>query len=238
MKTYCISDIHGHLDNLNRFIKTLDKDDVVYVLGDVIDKGPKPIECLKQIMEDKRFHMLLGNHEYMMFQMLIEEKGTYEYRSAHEQWIGWNCGNDTYKPYMKLPKYEQIRIMSFIRELPLNIPSLKVGDREFYLVHSCPNSNVQLRMSDVSFDDDIIVSYVWDRVTPSTKLNIDNKIVVAGHTFVHEYLGINAPEVRPVYNDSSIEKADYIDIDGGLATKLPNSRLIALCLDDLTYQLY
>ena len=40
MKTYCISDIHGHYQNFLAFYETLEEDDLVYVLGDVIDVLP------------------------------------------------------------------------------------------------------------------------------------------------------------------------------------------------------
>ena len=76
MKTYCIADVHGHLDNLYLFVKTLDKDDRVFVLGDAIDKGPMSLGCLQYIMADTRFTMLLGNHEYMMFNLLSQELGS------------------------------------------------------------------------------------------------------------------------------------------------------------------
>jgi len=239
MKTYCISDIHAHLDNLERFIDTLEKDDRIFVLGDVVDKGPEAIKCLDIIMKDNRFRMLLGNHEYMMFNLLSLEPGTYEYKEAYKTWVDWNEGGDTLDQYNKLPKYKQIEIYNYIKRLPLNIPNIKVGDRTFYLVHSCPHSDIKLTMEDVGYSDLKIGSYVWDRVNPLDKMDIENQIVIAGHTIVQEYLGLFTDKIEPVFDcKDNINKAHYIDIDGGLATGLPNSKLISLCLDDLSYSLY
>jgi len=37
--------------------------DVLYTLGDVIDRGPKPLDCLRFIIQTKNVHLLRGNHE-------------------------------------------------------------------------------------------------------------------------------------------------------------------------------
>ena len=239
MKTYCISDIHGHLDNLNRFIQTLNEDDRVFVLGDVIDKGPKAIECLKLIMDDSRFTMLLGNHEYMMFNLLSAEPCSYTYNDAFDLWINYNEGGDTLDAYNELPRYMQLRIYDYLKRLPLNIPDLKVGNNKFYLVHSYPHSDIKLTMADVEYSDINISSYVWDRVNLPASLEIDNKIVIAGHTPVQLHLGLSVERIKPVSdNQHNFIDSKYIDIDGGLATNLDNSKLIALCLNDLNYELY
>lgn len=246
MKTYCISDIHGHLNNLNKFIKTLNDDDIVYVLGDVVDKGSDSIKTLQLIMNDKRFKMLLGNHEYMMFQVLSNEIDSYDYSIYYDNWINYNSGDETLKQYEALPHYEQLRIFNFIKELPLNYPNIKVNDKTYYLVHSCPHSDIQLKMKDIAFDDDTICKYVWDRVNPLDRLDINDQVVIAGHTPVQYYIGLTADKVEPVFDyknklgstNKDIHSAHYIDIDGGLAADLDNSRLIALCLDDLNYRVY
>ncbi len=238
MKTYCISDIHGHFDNLIRFVDTLNVDDKVYVLGDVIDKGKDPIKCLELIMNDKRFSMLLGNHEYMMFDMLIREDNTYEYYEASSQWLDYNSGYDTYDQYKLLSQTDRLKILSFIESLPLNIPELIVNDRSFYLVHSCPKDNKQIKLIDAKYDLNLIYSYVWDRVIPLDRLNIIDQIVIAGHSPVQIHNQMYLDTIKPAYSGKDIKSANYIDIDGGLATNLPNSRLIALCLDDLSYKLY
>lgn len=50
---YVISDIHGYY---NQFIELLEliqlnDDDTLYVLGDVVDRGPNPIKTLLKLME-------------------------------------------------------------------------------------------------------------------------------------------------------------------------------------------
>ena len=246
MKTYCISDIHGHWTNFEKFINTLDEDDKVYVLGDVIDKGTEAIKCLTYIMEDRRFKMLLGNHEYMMYQYLSSDPDSYEFFESYERWVEWNSGGDTLNQYKLLPEHQRKQIFDFIIDLPLNYPDVKVNGRTFYLVHSCPGLDFQVRMKNFDFNDNKICAYVWNRVHPLDKLDLKDRIVVAGHTVVQHYLGLFADEMRPVYDnndklcsdDENIVNAHYIDIDGGLAGSFSNSRLISLCLDDLSFKMY
>ena len=246
MKTFCISDIHGHLDNLIAFTNTLDDDDKVYVLGDVIDKGDDSIDCLLYIMEDKRFEMILGNHEYMMFQFLSDRDGFKTYPNAYEAWVEWNEGFDTLSEYDTLSIEKRKEIFEYIKNLPLNKPNVKVNGRTFYLVHSCPKDEIELKMEDCDYNDDYIYTYVWQRCSPADDFNMQDKIIIGGHTFIQYFLEDPFSEVKAVFdydgkietNPKLINKAHYIDIDGGLATRSNTARLIALCLDDLTYKLY
>ena len=236
MKTYCISDIHGHYRNLLAFKNSLEADDKVFVLGDAIDKGEDPIACLKLIMDDDRFEMLLGNHEYMMWQFLSAPKDSPEMQEAYIQWVVWNKGGDTLDPYMLLEEDERQRIYEYIEGLPLNIPDLEIGGRRFYLVHSLPGSDEQVTMKDLNYSDPMIFDYVWERRYIDEELRpYEDRTVIAGHTAVQEYTG---KECAPYFRGDDIMKAPYIDIDGGLAYHLRGSRLIALCLDDMTYELY
>ena len=62
---YCMSDIHGEKD---RFDKMLDlihfsDSDTLYIIGDVIDRGPSGIEILKFIMDHPNIILIMGNHE-------------------------------------------------------------------------------------------------------------------------------------------------------------------------------
>ena len=43
-------------------------EDTLYLLGDVIDRGPDGIQLLREIMHTPNMKMILGNHEYMMMQ--------------------------------------------------------------------------------------------------------------------------------------------------------------------------
>lgn len=72
MATYVISDIHGQYD---MFIELLDKiqfqnTDTLYILGDILDRGPHPIKTLMKLMEMPNVICIVGNHEYMALECL------------------------------------------------------------------------------------------------------------------------------------------------------------------------
>ena len=72
MAKYVISDIHGQY---NMFIELLDKSDLkdtdtLYILGDVLDRGPQPIKTIRKLMEMPNAICLVGNHEFMAMKCL------------------------------------------------------------------------------------------------------------------------------------------------------------------------
>ena len=68
MSTFVIGDIHGELEQLKTLIQkiNLNDEDELYVLGDVIDRGPSSIEALQYLMTMPNCTCIAGNHELMM----------------------------------------------------------------------------------------------------------------------------------------------------------------------------
>jgi hypothetical protein len=67
---YIIGDIHGNLDTLLNLYKIIQvkKPYGVIFLGDIVDRGPKQVECLifiliLKILFPKLYYILRGNHE-------------------------------------------------------------------------------------------------------------------------------------------------------------------------------
>ncbi|MFA4852252.1 MAG: metallophosphoesterase family protein, partial [Bacteroidales bacterium] len=120
---YAISDIHGMFD---KFLLLLEKinfsdNDELYIIGDVIDRGDKPIETLEYIMNKPNMHLLMGNHEYWMlccYDAYLQRKiYPYELIEAKQVWMQ-NGGNVTLKQFQKLPREKQISIIKFLRKCP------------------------------------------------------------------------------------------------------------------------
>ena len=67
MAYYVMSDIHGEYE---QFVELLGKinlkdEDTLYVLGDILDRGPHPIKVMRKLMEMPNAVCLVGNHELM-----------------------------------------------------------------------------------------------------------------------------------------------------------------------------
>ena len=69
---YVISDIHGCYE---QYMKLLDKihfseRDTLYLLGDLVDRGPEPMEVVKDVMRRKNVVTIMGNHDYRALRIL------------------------------------------------------------------------------------------------------------------------------------------------------------------------
>ena len=64
---YAMSDIHGQYELFRNLMEQipLGKDDTLYVLGDVVDRGPDSMNTLKYMMANPNIIPIMGNHELM-----------------------------------------------------------------------------------------------------------------------------------------------------------------------------
>ena len=141
--TYAISDIHGCY---KQYIELLEKinfsdEDVLYVLGDAIDRGPEPIKVLQDIVGRKNVFFIVGNHETLMYRVekaIInsqkrKKKLTKETKLEYEEWIS-DGGFFTDNYFWGLAEEEQQEILNFIENSPEYI-EVECGGVKYRLVH-------------------------------------------------------------------------------------------------------
>ena len=209
MATYVVSDIHGYYF---RFLDLLKKvnfndNDELYVLGDIIDRGPHNGEmCQWAINQKSNVHFLLGNHEDMMLSVLNGYSYSNNIMSSSDSVI-W-ARNGGYKTYFDLMgmwnEQEIIDFVSWVREWPM-FYDINVNNRRFLLVHAGLALN-GVRMSDDNyrygrqdmiqipdFPDQWAQSLLWVRDNwfyNTKKLPCD---VIFGHTptnFIYENVNL------------------------------------------------
>lgn len=116
---YAMSDLHGCY---NKYIKMLEKinfsdSDTLYILGDIIDRGPDGIKILQDIKERPNVIALRGNHEYMAyrtFKALTYSSDMCEdddFAEIYRNWI-FDGGSSTFEAFMKLEYKDKIRLLS------------------------------------------------------------------------------------------------------------------------------
>ena len=71
---YAMSDLHGCYD---KYIKMLEKinfndNDMLYILGDIVDRGPDCIKIFLDIYNRKNVVALRGNHDFLAHHLLYE----------------------------------------------------------------------------------------------------------------------------------------------------------------------
>lgn len=228
MATYVMSDIHGLWDKFQKMMDLLDlkESDTIYFLGDVIDRGEDGIKILEYILNDPRFILLMGNHEYMMYQALEEGKGKLEINMEYIQWM-LNGAQPTIDAFLKLDEQRQKELFHIIKNLPVAITDLVVNDRHFYLTHGCYS---ELEKEGTLYLKDIEepILFVWQRVDPN-EISLKDKILVAGHTIASYYHG----KYEIFHNHPDIFQSNYIDVDCGCSCNNDDCQFAALRLEDL-----
>lgn len=224
--TYVMSDIHGNFEKYESMLKliNLSDGDDLYVIGDAIDRGKDGIRVLRDIMQRPNVHMLLGNHEWMAIETILAG----DERSKDEMLKLWirNGGTITYFDLMTLDTEELDKIVSFLVSLPVSV-EIQVNGRKFYLIHGFPADNRKAQ--------------VWKRPDLDTLNPFTDCTLIIGHTPVALLYGTadeNAADyVGNRYNFGEYFKIEhakgFIDIDCGCGSKIPQSRLACLRLDDM-----
>ena len=221
MASYVISDIHGEADRFDKMLETVgfSGNDTLYILGDVVDRGPAGVELLERIRRSPNMVMLLGNHEYMCLQC-FDPNAT---EKDHRRWAR-NGNAPTLAGLASLPGPRREELLSFLKALPTFL-EIRVGERDFYLVHGFPGENVHDR--------------VWGRPTLDTINPIPGRQLIIGHTPVLSLLVEEALEDGYIQRMVSrgerltiLHAPGYIDIDCGCGHQLPVKALACLRLDD------
>ena len=70
--TYVVSDIHGCFNKFKKLLKEIrfTDDDVMYVLGDIVDYGEEPIELLCDLSMRYNVIPILGDCDYKAYRLL------------------------------------------------------------------------------------------------------------------------------------------------------------------------
>lgn len=129
---YVMSDIHGQASAFYKMLKKIcfSGNDQMYVLGDVIDRGPDGIEIIKYVMSKPNITLLIGNHEHMMLDALRTGLS-----HDYDLWF-YNGGMITLDNFNELGSAEKDEMLEYLRNCPVVIPDVKVNNRKFYLTHA------------------------------------------------------------------------------------------------------
>lgn len=227
MAVYAMSDIHGKYDLFMELLEQIQlKDsDTLYVLGDILDRGPHPIKTLLKLMEMPNAVCIVGNHELMALECLeflsreITEDSINELDDEVFQgvmsWV-YNGGKTTIKEFHELDKEMQKEVIEFIKDFEVYV-RLSAGGREHLLVHAgLGNFRPDKPMEEYSLHE-----LVWTRPDYNVRY-FDDVYVVSGHTPTFSIKGEQLP-------GRIIKKNNHIAIDCG--SFVPGGRLAAICLD-------
>ncbi len=224
---YVISDIHGGYD---QFLEVLDliqlKDsDTLYILGDIVDRGPHPIKTLLKIMEMPNVVCIVGNHELMALdglRFLNTQITTESVENIDAELLGslidWqrNGSETTIEEFWALDPEMRQEVIGFLMDFSM-YEEITVNGQKYLLVHA----GLGEYSPEKDIEDYSLKNLVWDRADYNTQY-FDDTIVITGHTPTQLIEG--NPNPGYIYRN-----INHIAIDCGCG--MPGGRLAAICLD-------
>lgn len=193
-----VSDIHGNLEDYNRYVNLWDENDPdfhIVFLGDLIhatgdDDGS--IEILDDVIEKSKypnFHTLLGNHEWSHIVNSDIYKNGEDLKRNFEALVSYKKG--FIEPSLT-------RYIKFFKTMPYFVKT----SNGLFLSHSGPSTKVKsIEAFNLIFESDysspILYDFLWNRynsVNDYIKSDVDtflevigSKYMVIGHTVVESY---------------------------------------------------
>lgn len=223
--TYVMSDIHGEYTKYISMLETIDfrETDTLYVLGDVVDRGPEPIKILMDMMNRANVFPLMGNHDLGALAVLELYKsevlrGAFsdDFLQALKEW-GNDGGKPTIKGFFALSVEQQDYVIDYLKEFSL-LEVVDIEDKSFVLVHAgLGNYRPGKKLSEYT-DEELLFS----RPDPSEQyFENESVFVVMGHTPTPYFSG-----KAEIYKNGR-----NIFIDCGACN--PKGKLACLCLETL-----
>ena len=212
------------------FIELLDKiklkdTDTLYILGDVLDRGPHPIKTLRKLMEMPNAICLVGNHELMALEcldFLMKEITDMSIEELDEEMLDnlvtwqYNGSKSTIDEFSQLDSESKREVIDFIKNF-LIYEEVSVNDKDYLLVHA----GLGNYLPEKDIEDYSLHELIWVRADYDVQYFAD-VYVITGHTPTQKI----EDNPRPGF---IFRRNNHIAIDCG-ATYL-GGRLAAICLD-------
>lgn len=231
MATYVFSDVHGHHKTLERLLESVAPadEDTIWILGDMVDRGPDPVAVMRTCRNLPNSHILMGNHEDMMLEAFKHPSDI----AVRFQWQ-MNGGATTASGLAALSEQECLDYIDWADNLPLGA-HVVVNEQAYLLVHAGIrplNFSARSRWSDITMDallryqnaEDVlwIRDEFWGQPTGFVDERGEGPIVIAGHTpvpYVEELADLYDRPARNEEGECQIMHLGACEATGGVADR-------------------
>ena len=183
--TYVISDIHGNFDKFNEILEKIKftDNDVMYVLGDMVDMGDKPMELLCDLSMRYNVIPIAGDHDILALRLLSEldkilrgdASPDPEIMAELTDWIR-KGGARTIEGFKALDNDMKEGVLEYLEELSL-YEEIEVRGKKYLLLHA----GIADFDPDTPIEDYMPEDLVHHSLDPDMPY-FDDVTVIAGHT--------------------------------------------------------
>lgn len=225
--TYVMSDIHGKFDKYTKMLEKIEfcKDDELIVVGDVVDRGEKPIEVLQDMMSHENITPILGNHDLVALTVLSQLNEVIlsgneiddNLKEMLEIWLD-DGGKSTVNGFCAIANNEERQaILDYLEDFLL-YEAIDVEDKTYVMVHAGLGNYREGKKLHEYTEDEILFS----RPEPSERYYKQEDIfVIVGHTPTQKLTG----------KAEILKSEGKIYIDCGAC--FPSGKLACLCLETM-----
>lgn len=203
--TYVVSDIHGCFDKFKELLRKINftDNDIMYVLGDIVDYGEQPIELLCDLSMRVNVIPVLGEREFKAYKLLTAldrmlAEGSMPDPDVLSEMAQWSAdgGATTIAGFKELDEDMREGVLDYLADMTL-YEEVEVGSKQYLLLHA----------GIADFDEDTPLDDYQPEDFISEPLDLDRKYfdgvtIVAGHT--PTYLVEGAQKGRIYHGDGVI----------------------------------
>ena len=195
--TYVMSDIHGEYEKYLAILEKINfsESDTLFVLGDVVDRGERPVDVLLDMMKRPNVFPIMGNHDLgardilkRLSVVITEENHETEITTELMETVtGWlrDGGGTTLDQFHHLDIETRQQVLDYFDEFSL-MEMIDVGDKTFILTHAgLGNYHADKKLSEYKAEELLL-----SRGEKAERYyNDDDIYVVSGHTPTHYLTG-------------------------------------------------
>lgn len=221
--TYAVANLHGCFDKFKRLLKEIrfGDDDVMYVLGDIVDYGEEPIELLCDLSMRYNVIPIVGDHDLRAFELLQELDKMLGGASPDPEILGrmteWlrDGGAKTMEGFKALDDDMKEGVLEYLEDMSL-YEEVELMGKKYLLVHA----GIAEYDPETPIEDYMPEDFIYESVDPEYAL-IDGVTLVVGHKPTYQ---IDGAEKGKIYHGEG-----SIFIDCGAAYDEP---LGCICLEN------
>ena len=228
---YAMSDLHGEYDKYLSMLKKINfsDDDELFILGDVVDRGSKPVEILQDMSMRHNVYPIMGNHDKMAIDVLswlldeVNEQNLYRNITEESMYrlMVWrmNGAQTTIDGFYRLPQEERVALLRYMEGFaPYEV--VKAGGKTFILVHAGLGNPNQFDRNK-PLDEYTVKELAFVRFDYDREYFGGDVYVVTGHT----------PTITITCEPEIYHSCHNICIDCGAV--FASGALACLCLDNM-----